>query len=104
LFSDYIDKVSRKNKSQSRILILTDKSVLVLSGTGVSLEVRSQFPISELVGVSLSRDCADLAVLHHCKAYDIFFASNKRAEIMYNLLGLYHHITGQPLEWKYGET
>ena len=93
-----------RNKYQKRILLITDHHILCLwADRGRPL--RRSIPIASLRYVSLSRQSADLLVLHVQDAYDYLLISNKRTEIMFHLLQLTSKISGgtKTLAYKYGE-
>ena len=67
--------------------------------------LRRTIPILDIQYISLSRQAANVFVLHVKDAYDYLLLSSKRAEIMYHLLTLTQKLSGgtRTLQYRFGE-
>ena len=92
------------NKYQQRILLLTNRHLVCLwSDRG--RPVRRVIPVLDIRHISLSRQAANVFVVHASDAYDYLFLSAKRAEIMYHLLQLTQQLSSgtRSLQYRFGE-
>jgi hypothetical protein len=104
LFSDYVQRVDRRNKYQRRILLITDAHVLCLWADR-GRPVRRVIQILAIRHISLSRQSADMFVLHYADEYDYLLISSKRSEIMYHLLTQTRELSSgsKTLTYRFGE-
>ena len=104
LFSDYVQRVDRHNKYQKRILLITDAHVLCLWADR-GRPVRRVIQILAIRHISLSRQSADMFVLHYADEYDYLIISSKRSEIMYHLLTQTNSLSSgtKTLTYRFGE-
>jgi len=93
-FSDYVTKINRKDKKQTRVMLITDKAIynLLPGKDGNSGKCKRRILIEELVAVTLSTT-SDEFVFHIPEEYDYRFQSLKKNTIQGILSNLYSKLT-----------
>lgn len=92
-FSDLAIKINRKDKEQTRVLLITDKAIYNLLPNNYKLKRRIN--ISQLMALSLSL-ASDEFVIHVDGEYDYRYKSAHKDRIAYILDKLFKNATGKP--------
>jgi myosin I len=96
VFMDEVDKINRKYKTQSRVLMLTDQAVYNLGHGNFSLKRR--IPIADITAVSLSPKADSFIVLHVPSSYDYVYVCERKTEFLTALVDLHRDCTGHELK------
>lgn len=99
LFSDEIDKINRKNKSQRRILLLTPTAIYNLAPGKYKCNRRIE--LKDVSGVSVSPLADNFVVLQVAKEYDYVFVAERKTELLTALNDAIKTLTGQALPISY---
>ena len=91
-FSDYCIKFSRNGKAQKRILIITDRSIMLILMSGQLVEIKRHIRFRNIKSVSMSRLQGDLIAVHTGKL-DTLLRVVKRVEVMNILMQGFEHVT-----------
>ncbi|KAL0205328.1 hypothetical protein P9112_000635 [Eukaryota sp. TZLM1-RC] len=83
LFSSNCHKVNKRNKTQERIVVVTDQAVYNLIPR--SYKCKRRIPLSDLTGVSLST-LPDNFISLHCVDYDYLFMLSRKTEFVHVIL------------------
>jgi len=79
-FSDFVTKINRKDKEQTRVLLITDKHMYNLMPNNYG-KMRRQIPLPNICGIS-STVTTDEFVVHVPDEYDYRFKSSRKAVII----------------------
>lgn len=97
-FSEYVTKINRKDKKQTRVMLITDKAIynLLPGKDGISGKCKRRILIETLVAVTLSTT-SDEFVFHIPDEYDYRFQTPRKEKITEVLSSLYTKITDKKL-------
>jgi len=84
-FSDFVIKINRKEKEQTRVMLITNKAVYNVLPNNYG-KCKRRIDIEKLVAVTASK-ISDEFVIHIPDEYDYRFKSNKKEKIC-EILGL----------------
>mmetsp|Transcript_11310 Transcript_11310/g.20776 ORF Transcript_11310/g.20776 Transcript_11310/m.20776 type:complete len:1021 (-) Transcript_11310:294-3356(-) len=101
-FSDTVQKINKRYKSQSRILMLSEKAIYNLKPSSFTL--RRRIPIEKVSGVSLSKFADNFMVIHVTNEYDYVYDCQRKTEFLSTLNDLYKNFTGGNLPLNFGDT
>lgn len=79
-FSDFVTKINRKDKEQTRVLLITDKHIYNLMPNNYG-KMRRQIALKEVLAISSSTQC-DEFVVHVPEEYDYRFKSSRKDVII----------------------
>jgi serine/threonine protein kinase len=83
LFSDFTCKINRKERHQTRILLISDKAIYNLIPD--SYRCKRRIPIKALMGISISQ-VSDELVIHVDGEYDYRYKANSHRQIITDIL------------------
>ena len=99
LFSDFVIKINRREKEQTRVMLITDKAIYNLLPNNYT-KCKRRINIQLLVSITVSQ-ISDEFVLHVPDEYDYRFKSGKKDRIAESISRISQKLTGKRLHIQY---
>jgi len=96
IFADTVQKVNKRNKIQTRTLLLTENGLYNLGDTK-KIELKRRIDLRKIAKVSVSHLADNLFVLHVMGEYDYVFIAERKTELLAELVEEYKLLTQNKL-------
>jgi hypothetical protein len=104
LFSDFVQKVNRRNVTNKRIMVLSNRHLYLLHPES-PFDIHETLTIASITAVCLSSRRTDLIIFRRTSnTADIFLYVAKRHELLFRLIIAYESFTDKPLNFIIGES
>mmetsp|Transcript_26571 Transcript_26571/g.44608 ORF Transcript_26571/g.44608 Transcript_26571/m.44608 type:complete len:1023 (-) Transcript_26571:177-3245(-) len=86
-FADYVEKINKRYKVQTRILLLTEGAIYNVKPGSFSM--RRRIALTRIAGVSLSTKADNFMVIHVTGEYDYLYICERKTEFLTTLADLF---------------
>eukprot|EP01134_Creolimax_fragrantissima_P000745 CFRG0745T1 len=101
IFADIILKINKRNKMQSRILLVTENAISNIEPNGYKL--RRRIPFALVSSIELSQQSDNFFVLKVREEYDYLLVSSKKVELITRVAQAYQERMKKPLQVNFSD-